>query len=877
MADAATDKRARLVDTLLGTNEFRRWFAVWLDVTLMERRAEKHVKVAPWRQFIEASVAANKPWNELVRELLSVDGTDENTRAVARWCLEREADPHALTRDIGRIFFGRDMACAQCHDHPRIDDYLQRDYYGLEAFVSRTFLFQPDANKPGVLAERADGDVAWTSVFTKVSGNTRPRLPKQPEITEPALTGADLWIVPPNDKDKNLRPIPRYSRRAELAVALSDGRDPAFRRNIANRLWAFTFGRGLVEPLDLHHSANPPTDPALLDLLGDAIAAMKFDMRAFIRELALTHAFERSLDIPPPTPEIAAQAGEKLCAAEEEARTSAEFAFRSEQTWSDARQKFLQAHREAEPIAAEVKKIEATIADAKKALDATAAEIKKADEAVAAKKELVKTFADAVAKANEANEKAPETVELIAAAKLFQARLDQATADVSAAEKASADKRADAETKAALLATAQANVAAATAKLAEARKKAAQVQEIMDAAAARKEADRVKARYSNRVATELKALASWRPAADADQIAQAASSRANRALASVRETVERLTAETNAAPGKIAALEETARLAMAQLASSGDLLAARRATVAALGEASAKANEVAVKLPKDTEIVAAAAALKARSESAAAELAALEKTIAEAPAKAEAATKLAAETRAAAEKAAGELAAAQKQMPTLEADAAAARAKAEQTAQAAVAARDALEEGWSDSFASKPLVALAPEQLCWSVMQATGVLEQQRTQAAAEWDKKNPMSDADKADPAKQAARQLAIQNALVEKVRPHEDQYVRSFGGAAGQPQTEFFATPEQALYFENGGVLRGWAGVLSGRLAAIADPKAMAEELYLSTLTRMPTDPEIADLTTALGKRPADKKTEALSDAVWALLTSNEFRFAH
>jgi hypothetical protein len=877
MADPAQDKRAKLVDTLLETNQFKRWFAVWLDVTLMERRAEKHVKVAPWRQFLDESVASNKPWNQLVRELLSVDGTDEATRAVARWCLEREGDPHALTRDIGRIFFGRDMACAQCHDHPRIDDYLQRDYYGLEAFVSRTFLFQPDANKPGVLAERADGDVAWTSVFTKVSGNTRPRLPKEPEISEPNLSGAELWIVPPNDKDKNVRPIPRYSRRAELAAALSDGRNPAFRRNIANRLWAFTFGRGLVEPLDLQHSANPPTDPALLDLLADAIAGMNFDMRAFIRELAVTHAFERALDIPAPTSAIAQEAIEKLCSAVEDARIAAENAFQSEQAWSEARQKFLQAHREAEPIAAEVKKLEGAVVEAKKAVDAAAVEIKKADEAIPAKKELVKTFADAAAKAHEANEKAPDTAELVAAAKLFQARLEQANNDVTAAEKNAAAKRAEAETKTAALTAAQGSVQAATAKLEEARKHIAQVQEVMEAAAARKENDRIKARYANRVATELKALASWRPAADADEIAQATSARATAALAAVRQTVERLTAEVKAAPGKIAAFEETARLAAAQLASSGDLVAARRATVAALGEASAKANEVAAKLPKDAEIVAAAAALKTRAETAAGELATLEKTIAEAPAKAEAATKLAAETRASSEKAAAEVAAAEKQLPALEAAAATARAKAEQTAQAVASARETVTDEWSDSFASKALVALAPEQLCWSVMQATGFLEQQRAQAAAEWDKKNPSTDADKADAAKQLARDAAIEKALVEKVRPHEDQYVRSFGGAAGQPQTEFFATPEQALYFENGGVLRGWAGILSGRLAAITDANAMAEELYLSTLTRMPTEPEKADLAAAIAKRPADKKAEALTDAVWALLTSNEFRFAH
>ena len=57
----------------------------------------------------------------------------------ARFALDRGSDPNMLTRDIGRIFFGRDMQCAQCHDHPIVSDYLQSDYQGLFAFVQPTF------------------------------------------------------------------------------------------------------------------------------------------------------------------------------------------------------------------------------------------------------------------------------------------------------------------------------------------------------------------------------------------------------------------------------------------------------------------------------------------------------------------------------------------------------------------------------------------------------------------------------------------------------------------------------------------------------------------------------------------------------------------
>ena len=51
----------------------------------------------------------------------------------------------------------------------------------------------------------------------------------------------------------------------------------------------------------------------------------------------------------------------------------------------------------------------------------------------------------------------------------------------------------------------------------------------------------------------------------------------------------------------------------------------------------------------------------------------------------------------------------------------------------------------------------------------------------------------------------------------------------------------------------------------------------MYLSTLTRLPSDAEVAELTSTLAARPPEKKTEALTDFAWALLSSNEFRFVH
>ena len=163
------------------------------------------------------------------------------------------------------------------------------------------------------------------------------------------------------------------------------------------------------------------------------------------------------------------------------------------------------------------------------------------------------------------------------------------------------------------------------------------------------------------------------------------------------------------------------------------------------------------------------------------------------------------------------------------------------------------------------------------MIRATGIIDVVRDSATKEYDTKNPVAEADKADPAKQAARAAGIEKAFRDQFRAHEDQFARSFGGAAGQPQTDFFATPEQALYFENGGTVRAWTGILAARAAALPDPKASAEEIYLSVLTRMPSAEEAGELTALLAARPPETKTAALTDYAWALITSTEFRFQH
>jgi hypothetical protein len=303
LADPSADKRAKLIDRLLASPEHARHMAAVFDRMLMERRADQHVPRTQWEDYLRAAFAANRPWDELVREVLAADGTDPKLRAAAKFSLDRNGDPNLLTRDIARLFLGMNLHCAQCHDHPLVDDYKQDHYQGVFAFLNRSYVFKTGKKGESVIAEKAEGEVSYQSVFdpSKATKTTPPRMPGRPAVAEPKLEKGKEWLVAPA---KDVRPVPKFSRRAQLAGQVTDVANERFRRNAVNRLWALMMGRGIVHPLDLDHGRNPPSHPELLKLLADEFAASKFDTRALLRELALTQTYQRGSELPAGVKEV---------------------------------------------------------------------------------------------------------------------------------------------------------------------------------------------------------------------------------------------------------------------------------------------------------------------------------------------------------------------------------------------------------------------------------------------------------------------------------------------------------------------------------------------------------------------------------------------
>ena len=298
LQDTSADKRARLIDRLLAGPDYARRMQEAFHVVLMERLGDH----PEWTKYLYSSFEANKPWDQMVREIVRADPKNEVVKGAAFFYAKRlehygqnAIDYTGLTRDAGRLFLGMDLQCAQCHNHRFIKDYKQEDFQGLYAIFLNASLV--DLKKPAVGEKLMTKKLGYVSVFNKVPKETGPRIPGGPEIEITISKKGEEFVVPPNPKTK-FPGIPRFSPLAKLAEQLPTVENRAFVKNSVNRIWFLMMGRGIVHPLDLHHSKNPPSHPDLLKALANEFTLHHFDIKWLLREISLSQAYQRSSLLP---------------------------------------------------------------------------------------------------------------------------------------------------------------------------------------------------------------------------------------------------------------------------------------------------------------------------------------------------------------------------------------------------------------------------------------------------------------------------------------------------------------------------------------------------------------------------------------------------
>lgn len=297
LEDTSPDKRKKLIDSLLESPTFPRRMEEAFSAMLLERRGGTLVPPAEWSAYLRKSFAENRPWDQIVREILVADGRDPATQGAVKFFADGgRANPEVMTRDVARLFLGMDLQCAQCHDHPVIRDYKQADYFGLQAFLKATKALAHPKTKVALLSEDVVGmKLEFESVFIPGKQQTGPRLLRGKELDIPQFEKGQEWEVAAAE---GVPGIPKFRLRQQLAKELASGTNQQFVRNSANRIWFLMMGRGIVHPLDLDHGDNPPSHPELLRIMGDEFANHQFDLKWLIRQIAYSDTFQRSSQLP---------------------------------------------------------------------------------------------------------------------------------------------------------------------------------------------------------------------------------------------------------------------------------------------------------------------------------------------------------------------------------------------------------------------------------------------------------------------------------------------------------------------------------------------------------------------------------------------------
>lgn len=261
---AVDERYAAAVRSLLAGPEFSLHWGAELDQFIQGDYAGNGEFV----DYLRSRLHAGAAWDAIFRELLLGPWETAEQRPAQRFLDVRAKDVDRLTTDATRVFFGVDISCARCHDHPLVDDWKQDHYYGMVSFFHRT------TGGKGKVSEKTDGAVTF-----------RTALGEQKTASVMFLTGT--IVAPAEGESKQSATASRRRQLVEAALA-----EPRFlSRAVVNRIWASLLGRGLVEPVDQLHSGNAPSVPGLLEFLADDFVASGYNLKRLIGAVVLSKPY----------------------------------------------------------------------------------------------------------------------------------------------------------------------------------------------------------------------------------------------------------------------------------------------------------------------------------------------------------------------------------------------------------------------------------------------------------------------------------------------------------------------------------------------------------------------------------------------------------
>lgn len=259
------NKRNQLIESLLQSPEYVDYWG-FLFSDLMRATfvtSNDAAMTQAYEDWVVNSIAANKPYDQMAREKIAATGFSAPARNLQN--VGETIPPEQLMAEQVRIFWGKRLDCAQCHNHP-FEIWTQNQFWGLAAYFGGL----EELRSSKVFFDRLNRD--WGKPVSH---------PRTHEKVSPKFI--DGTPLPADDQ---------LSPRARLAEQIVTS--PDFAESAVNRVWGYLFGRGIVDPVDDFRATNPPTHPELLDALAKDFRARGYDLKQLIRTIVQSRTYQLS-------------------------------------------------------------------------------------------------------------------------------------------------------------------------------------------------------------------------------------------------------------------------------------------------------------------------------------------------------------------------------------------------------------------------------------------------------------------------------------------------------------------------------------------------------------------------------------------------------
>jgi hypothetical protein len=308
LADESKDRRAKLIDTLLASPGHVSHMFNWLgDMLRVKDDYYRIGKTWTFHTWLKSQLRENRPWDELVHDMLTAEGRLGAIGATAYLLRDASMPLDSLSNTL-TTFLGANVACAQCHDHP-FAKWTQRDFYEMASFFGSTAFERVDTRKPAITLR--DERFSKANLVTLLQPNmervvfdsTRSTVFPEDYAYDDAKPGdrvSPRFITWDDEKGTPLTGKRPQRLRKHFADWMTSVENPRFAAAIANRLWKKLFGVAVKEPVTDLDVLEDATNPELLRFIAQLMKDVDFDLREFQRVVLNTRAYQRQVSLTPP-------------------------------------------------------------------------------------------------------------------------------------------------------------------------------------------------------------------------------------------------------------------------------------------------------------------------------------------------------------------------------------------------------------------------------------------------------------------------------------------------------------------------------------------------------------------------------------------------